>query len=71
MNITNAHGRYLLALMQDPLPMVFSCKLDELRVGTYEHIKSVKKGTHLIKIFDIMTETGYSAIPIVDENGTC
>jgi CBS domain-containing protein len=42
----------------------------DLKIGTFSKIVTRPLGTRLIDIFNLFAETGYSAIPIVDENGT-
>lgn len=62
--------RYLYLFIYDmPQPEFLTKSISELKLGTYENIKIIKKETPLTEALNIFVSSRVSALPVVDENG--
>lgn len=61
--------RYLYLFIYDmPQPQFLQKSLGELKLGTYDKIKTIRKHTPLYEALNIFVATRVSALPVVDEN---
>ena len=51
-----------------PQPQFLQKSLGELKLGTYDKIKTIRKHTPLYEALNIFVATRVSALPVVDEN---
>jgi len=61
--------RFLYLYIYDmPQPQFLHQSIGELKLGTLENIRTIKKSTPIIEALNIFVATRVSALPIVDEN---
>jgi 5'-AMP-activated protein kinase regulatory gamma subunit len=51
-----------------PQPQFLLQSIGELKIGTLDNIRTIKKSTPIIEALNIFVATRVSALPIVDEN---
>ncbi len=51
-----------------PQPDFLLKSLEELKLGTYENIRTIEKDTTLTQAINIFVESRVSALPVIDEN---
>jgi 5'-AMP-activated protein kinase regulatory gamma subunit len=51
-----------------PQPQFLHQTIGELKLGTLENIRTIRKSTPIIEALNIFVATRVSALPIVDEN---
>lgn len=62
--------RYLYLFIYDmPQPDFLQKSISDLKLGTYENIKTIVKETPLTEALNIFVSSRVSALPVVDENG--
>ncbi|CAF0727100.1 unnamed protein product [Brachionus calyciflorus] len=61
--------RYLYLFIYDmPQPQFLNQSIEELKIGSYETVKTIKTNTKIIDALNIFVATRVSALPVVDEN---
>lgn len=59
---------FLMKIITD-IPSLFQFTLENLKIGSFMNIKSIQNILTLGEVLRELTEYGYAALPIVDENG--
>lgn len=51
-----------------PQPQFLNQSLEELKIGSYETIKTISTNTRIIEALNIFVATRVSALPVVDQH---
>jgi 5'-AMP-activated protein kinase regulatory gamma subunit len=51
-----------------PQPQFLQQSISDLKVGSFNNIKTIKTTTHITEALNIFVSTRVSALPVVDEN---
>ena len=58
----------MLQISELPKPAFMGKTIEELQIGTYDHIATTELKTPLIEAINVFVEKRISALPVVDEN---
>ena len=51
-----------------PQPQFLNQSIEELKIGSYETVKTIKTNTRIVDALNIFVSTRVSALPVVDDN---